>query len=208
MKTFILKRLFSVFFAIASLTSFQVEASFLGGNLPDGSPEGVDVYYDTDQNLTWLADTNYQGTKSWQYADDWVQTLSIGGYEDWRLPTVDEIRQIWVTELGNYQYALGSPNPNTYNAGPFRNIRYFADRFNTSGVLEQAAYWTSDTNGDFAYAWKTYSGLVINQYKDNYGYSTWLVRSGDSGLSNAPVPLPATWLLFLGGLGWLRLRSK
>lgn len=193
---------------MGALASFQAEASLEGRYLTEDTSLGFDAYYDSNQDITWLIDTNYQGTKSWQYADDWVQQVRLGGYDDWRLPTGAEFRQMWVTELGNYQYALGNPNPNTYNAGPFKNVQYFVTGY-YGGQQKQAAYWTSDTSGDTANAWLTYSGFLINQYKEglSFGYSTWLVRSGDSGLSTAPVPLPATWLLFLGGLGWLRLRS-
>jgi hypothetical protein len=208
MKSFFLKLLFSSVFAVGALLSFQAQASFEGRYLSADTSNGFDAYYDTDMNLTWLADASYQGTKSWQAADDWVQTLRLGDYENWRLPTVAEFSEMWVTELGNYQFGLGNPNPFTYNPGPFKNVQYFVTGFYNSSVLKTAAYWTSETSGDNAYAWLTYGGGVVTQVKESVNYSTWVVRSGDAGFAGAPVPLPATWLLFLGGLGCLRLRSK
>ena len=69
------------------------------------------AYYDTEANLTWLADANYSftsgyaaseangdvhsspiniqadGTMGWEAANTWVTGLKIGGVTDWRLPT-------------------------------------------------------------------------------------------------------------------------
>lgn len=62
---------------------------------------GGGLIYDTDLNITWLADANYaktsgydaDGLMTWQEAMDWAANLSyydsVRGvsYDDWRLPT-------------------------------------------------------------------------------------------------------------------------
>lgn len=58
------------------------------------------VVYDTDRNITWLADANAgagsiyddgrsstDGLMSWEKAKEWVGSLTVGGVTDWRLPT-------------------------------------------------------------------------------------------------------------------------
>ena len=56
---------------------------------------GGGLIYDTDLNITWLADANYamasgydaDGRMTWTNAMTWAANLSYGGYIDWRLPT-------------------------------------------------------------------------------------------------------------------------
>jgi len=56
------------------------------------------AYYDTEADLTWLADANYaqtsgyhaDGRMTWQQSMDWADGLSVGGVDGWRLAdTVD-----------------------------------------------------------------------------------------------------------------------
>ncbi len=66
---------------------------------------GGQAVYDTDLNITWLADTNAgagsvfddgpttshgppttDGRMSWASANAWAASLSVGGFTDWRLP--------------------------------------------------------------------------------------------------------------------------
>lgn len=57
---------------------------------------GGGMIYDTDINITWLADANYaqtsgfdaDGRMNWSAANAWAANLSYGGYDDWRLPTM------------------------------------------------------------------------------------------------------------------------
>ena len=60
------------------------------------------MVYDSNLNITWLADTNYAATQyeqscgdlgtkngkmTWTQATKWAQDLVYGGFSDWRLPT-------------------------------------------------------------------------------------------------------------------------
>jgi hypothetical protein len=53
----------------------------------DGNPATIEAYYDTAQNLTWLADANPIGLTGWAAAQSWVASLTTGGVS-WRLPTL------------------------------------------------------------------------------------------------------------------------
>jgi len=56
---------------------------------------GGGLIYDTDFDITWLADACYartcgddaDGLMNWSDASAWVDQLVYGGYDDWRLPT-------------------------------------------------------------------------------------------------------------------------
>jgi hypothetical protein len=75
----------------------------------DGVPGGptVRLIYDDDLNITWLGDANFgagsafddvtqfggtttDGAMSWQSAVDWADSLTVGGFTDWRLPTTTQ----------------------------------------------------------------------------------------------------------------------
>ena len=68
------------------LISFSANAALI-------SRLGGLAYYDTDADLTWLADANLaytsgydsDGLMSWSGAKTWAANLSVGGVSDWRL---------------------------------------------------------------------------------------------------------------------------
>lgn len=86
-----------------------------------------DAYYDTDLNVTWLADAEYQKTlgvllspgagptMDWYNATAWVESLNIKGVVGWRLPAITPL-SIYEKQAGcDFAYA-GSDcgySPNT-----------------------------------------------------------------------------------------------
>ena len=63
---------------------------------------GGGLIYDTTRNITWLADMNYaqtsghtgtgvnaNGRMTWDAATAWANNLVYGGFDDWRLPTLN-----------------------------------------------------------------------------------------------------------------------
>jgi hypothetical protein len=56
----------------------------------------VDAYYDTQLNITWLANFNTNaangngGLMDWNTANTWATTTSFFGLSGWRLPTVND----------------------------------------------------------------------------------------------------------------------
>lgn len=45
-------------------------------------------FYDSTLGVTWLADMNANGRMDWNAAMAWAGGLTIGGFSDWRLPTI------------------------------------------------------------------------------------------------------------------------
>lgn len=86
----------------ASLISGAAHAALEGRDL-NGSINSFEAYYDTDLNITWLADANYAktsgystgGLMDWSQANTWAASLSftdgVNIYDNWRLPTVKPV---------------------------------------------------------------------------------------------------------------------
>jgi len=73
--------------------------STLQGRDLDGNASTYEAYYDTTLKITWLADANFaqtsgfdsDGQMNWVDANAWAAGLTLGGYTDWRLPTITPI---------------------------------------------------------------------------------------------------------------------
>ncbi|AUB82070.1 DUF1566 domain-containing protein [Candidatus Thiodictyon syntrophicum] len=169
------------------------------------------LVYDSDQNLTWLADANYAATQysagggsagadgglfDWADAKAWAEALIFAGAEGWRLPTADptcagdacptaELGSLFYTGLGG---TYGTPITASHNAS-------FDLFLNLGDVL----YWTAtpdDANPGYAWSFDFYDGSQL-AYQDDSLFVAWAVHHGD-------VPVPATLALLAAGLLGLR----
>ena len=87
-----------------ALVSGAAQAALQGRDL-NGSAASFEAYYDTDLNVTWLADANYartstydtDGKMTWAAASVWAANLSFVDavnnitYDNWRLPAVNPV---------------------------------------------------------------------------------------------------------------------
>ncbi len=171
--------------------------------------------YDTDLDVTWLANANAaagsafdnggghfgstsDGVMSLANARAWAASLTIGGFNDWRLPMADpscgmsnskctssELGHLFYLELG------GTENDPISNSGDpdlalFNNIQpfYWADA-NTPNLEWHYHFMTFESGHQHS------ENPLLNE-----GLSAWAVRTGD-------VPLPAALWLFGSSLGGL-----
>ena len=175
---------------------------------------GGGLIYDTDLNITWLADANYamtsgfdaDGAMTWSTAMTWAADLSYGGYTDWRLPatvqpdatcgdqsggdsfgyncTGSEMGHLFYTELGG---VARTSIATTHNAN-----------YNLFQNVQSDSYWSGTVYAPYIYyvwSFDFYDGNQLMGIKGNPFYA-WAVRPGDV----AAVPLPATAWLFGSGL--------
>ena len=164
---------------------------------------GSGMIYDTTLQITWLQDASQGGNVTWNDAVAWASNLSFGGFDDWRLPSMDvdgdqgnifgegivdcttatelECRD---NELGYmfYQNLMGSSGDIlTGTQGFIQNL--------------QIVHWSSMVlTIDLGDAWALFFlGGVQGTGDMNLVRGAWAVRDGDV------VPLPAgVWLLGSG----------
>jgi hypothetical protein len=161
--------------------------SLLSTSLPSHAElfdRGGGLVYDSDNNITWLADANYaktsgfdaDGRMTWSQANAWAANLTYDGYSDWRLPTTcfdcwpnnsDEMNNLY-KELGGISVGSIYAHHNS-QYGLFQNI-------------QPGYYWTNkELPDDKSYA-ATYTfsfGFGLGWGKDD-NYNAWAVRPGDS----------------------------
>ncbi|MBI4937303.1 MAG: DUF1566 domain-containing protein [Nitrosomonadales bacterium] len=190
----------------------------LGGN-------GV---YDSDLNITWLANANLAasntfgasnievgGRMSWNAAQSWIGAMNAAnylGYNDWRLPNA------WdpATYCNGYNYGY---NCNTSELGHL----FYHELSGTAGSsilsssdpdlalfqnVQSFIYWS-----DVGYApnasgtWNFGTGYGSeNVGTGGYMYA-WAVRPGNSAAVSA-VPEPETYAMLLAGLGLLGFTAR
>ncbi len=158
----------------------------------------VDGIYDTDLDITWLRNANVNGAMDWGTAVAWADGYSLGGYNDWRLPsdgfctgfdcTSSEMGHLWYVELGN---TARGPMTNT---GNFQNLQSYG-------------YWsgTEGPRGD-ASCFETSIGYQTFCGKTDTPLFAMAVHLGDIGIP--VVPEPRTPALMLAGLTALALMVR
>ncbi len=115
------------------------------------------VYTDIQTGMMWLRNGNLAGNAlNWNDAIEWVKNLEYGGFNDWRLPTLEEL--ISFIKRGNNRPA---------------------DMFNINGFssIQANGYWSSNDVANRALGVNMYDGS--NGHADKSGILfVWPVRSG------------------------------
>lgn len=188
------------------------------------SRAGGTMIYDTTHNITWLADMNYaqtsghtgtgveaNGTMTWAAATAWANNLVYGGFDDWRLPTLNpsdpscnwgpglgyncaggELSHLFVTDFGN-KAAESVLDPAGDTAEQLSNLALFSN-------LQSDGYWSgAEYASDLNKAWLFYTsvGMQNTIVKSGTLYVV-AVRPGDVAAS---VPEPQTLALALLAMG-------
>ena len=114
------------------------------------------AYYDTDADLTWLADANAaqtsgydaDGRMTWQAANDWAAQLTVGGVSGWRLANTNPVNgtafNYDFTNNGSTDRGRNISRSGTAHAGSqgselanlFYNVLGNVSEYDSSGVFE------------------------------------------------------------------------
>jgi hypothetical protein len=60
-------------------------------------PEGM--YLDPQASLMWTIQDNGKNI-NWHEANEYAKQLRLGGYSDWRLPTIEELEKLYDPKRG------------------------------------------------------------------------------------------------------------
>lgn len=152
---------------------------------PECSTADVTPCYDSTSHLTWSkkADTPY----TWSDAGTYCDNLTEGGYSDWRLPNISELRTLIKNCSGTQMPGgtcgvIDTGNSSTsclsYNSCWTESACYSCSSDSTGGHSkfgETGVFWSSSTLSDYTdYAWIVnfgYGNVSFNFFKaDNYYY--------------------------------------
>ena len=210
----------------------------INGVAVSGSSASAVFLYDTDLNITWLRNANAaagssfdngfdttDGYMTWANANNWANTLKVGSYSGWRLPTMvdtgapgcdgydyaggtecgfnvqtatSEMAHLYYVSLGNLAYC--PPGDATCASGP--QLGWGLTNTGSFQNLQPHFYWSGAEYGPtLVNAW--YFGLYAWVFDTNVGLQdAYLKTEGLPAMAVRPgdvaaaqVPEPGTLLL-------------
>lgn len=209
----------------ASIGSGTAQAALQGRDL-NGSIDSFEAYYDTDLNITWLADANYaqtsgfdQSTWNWYTASTWVANLSFTNganvYDNWRLPTTLQPDascsglstpygyNCTGSEMGHLFYLeLGGTAHHSIVESTDPDLEKFTN-------IHQGYYWGSTEYTQYptgVWGFNFFGGFQIAANKTDVYYPIWAVSDGDVGI--AAIPEPESYAMMLAGLGLIAAMAR
>lgn len=202
----------------------------------DGDASTIEAYYDSDLDITWLADASYVKTSGYDAdgrlssgaAETWASNLNVNGITGWRLPDVKPVNG----SSFNATYSVAGTTDQGYNITSTQSELahlYYVTLGNkaycsTDGSCSQSGWGLSNT-GPFKNVETTtyWSGV---EYRPSNVTLVWNFRFGDgfqtygntyndraawavrSGDVAAAVPEPETYTLALAGLAAAALLAR
>ena len=131
------------------------------------------IVYDSYNNVSWIQDADYAGKMKWRDALDYCENLVFGGYDDWYVPHIIELENM---------YAYFGNGPQQVNYSPFADVQPWYYWSNT--IHEIYSGFSVPLRGYDAYYLVFYNGYKNKLYQGNDYLYVWPVRFGDS----APLP--------------------
>jgi hypothetical protein len=78
------------------------------GKTPKAEPGRSPVYLDSTTGLLWTKSDNGHNV-TWSQANGYCQNLRLGGYSNWRLPTLEELEKLYDPKAGDGWQIRGRP---------------------------------------------------------------------------------------------------
>jgi MYXO-CTERM domain-containing protein len=187
-------------------------------------------FYDSVLDVTWLRQASVPQLQTWSQARDWAAQLSLGGYDDWRLPTTLDTGLPGCARVTYTGGDCGYNVPTQTGAGANASYSELAHLFQVTlgnaaaytpqgqfrGWAGQGTSWGLANTGSFeglqATTYWSGSGVAGNAnyawaYHFGLGYQSLAEKGVPSqaialrdGDVLAAVPEPSTWAMAAAGL--------
>ncbi len=132
-----------------------------------------DTWPDAETGLTWQT-MNAGPSSGWEDAQDLCDDLSLGGFDDWRLPSISELRTII---RGSEETETGGMCSVTDDCAGWADC-FSWDACDGGFPLDgptQGCYWAGELSGKCSWYW---SSVELG----GVGYSAWTVDFGTAGI--------------------------
>ncbi len=227
--------------AVAMLSVASAQAALVGRDI-NGIAVAANAtnsvfLYDDVLNITWLRNANANGQMNWTQANTWAANLSVGVFDDWRLPTLGPVNgtsfNYDFTNNGTSDRGTAATGTAWGTASEMGHLFYLTlgnkgycrpGVGGPSGCTEQAGYGLSNTgpfqNLQAGYYWSgleyapgTGSAWAFNTNFGGQDYagktlSFYALAVRSGDVAPAAVPIPAALPLLLSGLAALGVAGR
>lgn len=161
------------------------------GNVPSYIDNGDGTVTDNVTGLIWAQDLS-EKAMSWEEAGEYCENLELGGYDDWRLPSIKELWSIrdfsqgWPWVNTDYFYLVGDGTEANQQHSWSSDLYLVKDEYQNDQVVGSPAFIVNDWTGHI----KAMSGnrFVRAVRGDEYGINDF-VDNGDSTITDKATGL-------------------